>query len=424
MSAKQKTRIVLWNMNYILDARSPNIGDKALLSSIINSIKESRRDVEIIVFSSDPDVVLREFDVCGVKYRPLNLNKVFYELWHCDVFVFAGGEVVVDRGSALYTPFMLHAAFLVKLLGKKIMGYGIGIGEQHEISELGKILTRMVFRKATVSVRDIQSKESLLAICKLKDIHCTADPVINLKPVSQEEIESYLAKIGVVKNDRTLVAIVPRQLLMPLNKFSDRVCNIIPIKLREKVKLTPQNFDGQITAFQKNIANIGDYLVDQYDAELLFVPMFSGFTSYNDDVMCRDIIKKMKWSMKARVIDNNLTASAYKALFGRMDLVIGFPLHSIIFSTSMGVPVISFSYESKVERYMKALKLEKYNFNVKDINQEIHFDQVIDTIEHLMNNRDDIKKQLINNIMKLKDLERENIRLLFQNIRVPVIAKP
>jgi len=116
MSIKKKTRIILWNMNYIIDARSPNIGDRALLSSIINTIKDSGRDVEIIVFSSDPDVVAREFDVYGVKYRPLNFKKILSEMWHCDVFVFAGGEVVVDRGSALYTPFMLHAAFLIKLI--------------------------------------------------------------------------------------------------------------------------------------------------------------------------------------------------------------------------------------------------------------------------------------------------------------------
>ncbi|ADY55210.1 hypothetical protein Sgly_0861 [Syntrophobotulus glycolicus DSM 8271] len=414
MGGKQKTRIVLWNMNYIIDAGSPNIGDKALMASIIHSIKETGREVEIIVFASDPDIVRREFDVRGVKYRPRQFQRILSELWHCDLFVFAGGEVVVDRGSALYTPFMLHAAFLVKLFQKKIMGYGIGIGEQQEISGLGKILARLVFRNTTVSVRDRKSQESLLAIAKPKLVHCTADPVMNLKPAAKEEIESYLAKIGVAKSDRTLVAVVPRQLLMPLNQFSDRVSNIIPIKLREKIKLTPKNFQEKIAAFQKNMADIGDYLVDQYKAEILFVPMFSGFMSYNDDLMCKDIIKKMKWSTKARVVESNLTAGAYKALFGRMDLVIGFPLHSLIFSTSMGVPVISFSYESKVERYMKTLKLERFNFEVKDLNQEIHFTDVVDAIEDVMKNRDRIKREIMHNITALQEIERENIRLLLQ----------
>lgn len=279
---------------------------------------------------------------------------------------------------------------------------------------MGKILARLVFRNTTVSVRDRKSQESLLAIAKPKLVHCTADPVMNLKPAAKEEIESYLAKIGVAKSDRTLVAVVPRQLLMPLNQFSDRVSNIIPIKLREKIKLTPKNFQEKIAAFQKNMADIGDYLVDQYKAEILFVPMFSGFMSYNDDLMCKDIIKKMKWSTKARVVESNLTAGAYKALFGRMDLVIGFPLHSLIFSTSMGVPVISFSYESKVERYMKTLKLERFNFEVKDLNQEIHFTDVVDAIEDVMKNRDRIKREIMHNITALQEIERENIRLLLQ----------
>lgn len=138
MGGKQKTRIVLWNMNYIIDAGSPNIGDKALMASIIHSIKETGREVEIIVFASDPDIVRREFDVRGVKYRPRQFQRILSELWHCDLFVFAGGEVVVDRGSALYTPFMLHAAFLVKLFQKRLWDMGSGLGNSRRSPGWGK----------------------------------------------------------------------------------------------------------------------------------------------------------------------------------------------------------------------------------------------------------------------------------------------
>ncbi|NSW92500.1 MAG: polysaccharide pyruvyl transferase family protein [Firmicutes bacterium] len=412
----KKIRVILWNMNYVLDSVSPNVGDRALLTSIISAIKENCSDFEIIIFASDPNVVRQEYNVYGVRYRFNNLKEILSELWHCDIFVFAGGEVVVDRGSTLYTPFMMHAALIAKLFRKKIIGYGIGIAEKNEITYFSKFLTRLVFSKSTVIVRDIISKESLLAICKPKIIHCTADPVLNLKPISKEEVEYFLETIGIIKNGKPLVAIVPRQPLMPLNKFSDRICNIIPIKIREKMKLTPKNFGAKIAEFKKNIAKISDYLVEKYDAKILFIPMFSGFMSYNDDVMCKDIIEKMRWNSKAKIISSDLTAGAFKALFGSMDLVIGFPLHSIIFATSMGVPVISFSYESKVERYMKRLKFEKYNFDIKDINHEIDFDRVIDTIDYIMSNRESIRKQLINNIMELKHIEGENVRLFLHNI--------
>lgn len=407
----RQINIILWNMNYILDSKEPNVGDKALLSSIIGAIKESILNAHIIVFARSPDVVSREFGVEGIKYHIMNVVNIVKAIYGCDYFVFAGGEVIVDRGSSLYTPFMLHSAFIAKLLKKPIIGYGIGVGEMDEISSLGKFLSGIIFNKSVISVRDTKSKETLEHICSPKKIYCTADPVINLKQARDEDIDIIFTNIGVNIDDATIIGIVPRQPLMPIKSFSDRILNVLPIKFREKLKITPPEYKNKLKIYKKKLAEIGDYLVQKYDAKVVLVPMCKGFMSYKDDILCKDIIKEMHNKSNAKLIDNNYSAKILKGIFGKMHLVIGIPLHSIIFASSMEVPVIAFSYESKVGRFMKILELEEFSFNIEDINDKIDLNKVYYKIDYIMNNRNNIKEKLKIKINYLKQLEENNIEL-------------
>lgn len=407
----RQINIILWNMNYILDSKEPNVGDKALLSSIIDSIKESILNAHIIVFARCPDVVSREFGVEGVKYHIINAVNIVKAIYKCDYFVFAGGEVIVDRGSSLYTPFMLHSAFIAKLFKKTIIGYGIGVGQMDEISSLGKFLSGIIFNKSVISVRDTKSKETLEHICRPEKIYCTADPVINLKQARDEDIDIIFAGTGLNINESIIIGIVPRQPLMPIKSFSDRILNVIPIKFREKIKITPPEYKDKLKLYQKKLAQIGDYLVQKYDAEVVLIPMCKGFMSYKDDILCKDIIKEMHNKGKAKLIDNSYSAKVLKGIFGKMHLVIGIPLHSIIFASSMEVPVIAFSYESKVNRFMKILDLEEFSFTIEDINDTIDLNKVYYKIDYVMNNRNDVKEKLKTKIDYLKKLEENNVEL-------------
>lgn len=409
--------IILWNMNYIMESKNPNIGDKVLLDSIIKSLKNSNLNVNINIYTRDPIIIEKEFNVKGIKYSPFNLYNIIKTLWNSDIFIFAGGEVVIDRGSSLYTPFMMHLACLAKLLKKTIMGYGIGIGKIDEISFIGKLLSRFIFNGAIVSVRDIESEESLKSISEPKKIICTADPALNLKAAPDEEVEPILVKLGIRKNGGPLIAIAPRQPLMPVNKISEHLCNIIPMKIRELLGLIPPDFNKDLYQFKKRLAEIGDYLVQEYNAQLLFIPMFSGFMSYRDDILCHDIIKEMDSRDKVKILDSSYSGPILKKIFGKIDLVIGFPLHSIILATSMGVPAVAFSYESKVARYMKAINLDRYCINVDDITKEINIIEVINAIDYIMDNRNQIVDSLRASIDILKEKELGNIKLLLSELK-------
>jgi len=408
--------IILWNMNYIMASKNPNIGDKVLLDSIIKCLRNSNLNININIFTRDPIIIEKEFNVKSIKYSPFNLYNIIKTLWNSDIFIFAGGEVVIDRGSSLYTPFMMHLACLAKLLKKTIMGYGIGIGKIDEISFIGKLLSRFVFNGAIVSVRDIGSEESLKSISEPKQIICTADPALNLEAAPDEEVELILVKLGIRKNGGPLIAIAPRQPLMPVKKMCEHLYNIIPMKIRELLGLVPPDFNIYLYQFKKRLAEISDYLVQEYNAQLLFIPMFSGFMSYRDDILCHDIIEEMDSRDKVKILDSSYSGPILKRIFGKADLVIGFPLHSIILATSMGVPAIAFSYESKVARYMKAIGLEEYTFNIEDISVDIDVSEVIKNINYVMSNKSTITERLDINIRCMKNNELGNIKMLMKEL--------
>gem|GEM_PF-4566895 len=416
VNKEQLTKIILWNMNYVLDSKDPNVGDKALLSSIIKAIKSNISNAHIIVFARNPEVISDEYGVEGVGYNIGNIINIIKKIYICDYFVFAGGEVIVDRGSLLYTPFMMHAAFLAKLFKKTIIGYGIGVGEINEISSLGKILSRIIFAKCIISVRDPKSKETIESFCRPGKIYCTADPVINLKQSKDEDINKIFSDIGIYIEEHTIIGIVPRQPLMPIKKLSERILNIFPIKLREKLKITPPEYNEKLNIYKKKLAEIGDYLIQKYNVKIIFVPMYNGFMSYKDNALCEDIIKNMHYKNNTELISNNYSAEILKGIFGKMHLVIGVPLHSIIFASSMEVPVIAFSYESKVNRYMKLLDFEQYSFIIEDINHEIDLQKVYYGIDYIMENREQVKEKLKNRIDHLRKMELRNMELFSFNL--------
>jgi polysaccharide pyruvyl transferase WcaK-like protein len=415
-SQTKEYNIILWNMNYVLASRNPNIGDKVLLDSIIKSLNNLQKNINILIFTSDPKIVKSDFNVNGIKYDILHIYSILRILWKADLFVFAGGEVVIDRGSSLYTPFMMHCAFIAKLMKKKIIGYGIGVGEIKEISSIGKLISRYIFNGAVISVRDNRSGESLKSFSRPKKLLFTADPALNLEAKSKKDVDDILGNIGINRNEGMLIAVAPRQPLMPVKNILDRFINVIPMKIRELFKLTPYKFKVYLNIFEERLAEISDYLIEKYNAKVIFIPMFSGFMSYRDDILCNNIIKKMKFKNEVKMLKNSYPGSILKSFYGEMDLVIGFPLHSIILATSMGVPSIAFAYESKVSRYMNAIGLESSVFKIDDISQVISKEEVIKVIDFTIANKVLIKEDMMKQIKCLKEKEIGNINMLIDEI--------
>ncbi|MCK4595213.1 polysaccharide pyruvyl transferase family protein, partial [candidate division WOR-3 bacterium] len=105
---------------------SANVGDEAIISSIISQIRSKIEPVKITVFSLNPSHTSSSF---GVRvFSSWSILRVVYEIFKTDVYICGGGGIVQDETSIFSLPLVLWKPYLASLLNKKVMFYAIGIG--------------------------------------------------------------------------------------------------------------------------------------------------------------------------------------------------------------------------------------------------------------------------------------------------------
>ena len=103
-----------------------NLGDEAITSSIVTNLKKLRKDIDITIFSSDPErtrklhgtnSIKMEMSFFGFIRGLFSTIKAFHKM---DLLIWGGGNLITDAPSQLFTPFHLTKVFLAKLMRKKV----------------------------------------------------------------------------------------------------------------------------------------------------------------------------------------------------------------------------------------------------------------------------------------------------------------
>lgn len=129
-----------------------NFGDELILSILTEKLKQ--KDVEITVFSVDPDFTQNTYGVSSVK--TFNPFDVFKTIFNCDVLVSGGGSLFQDATSIKSVIYYSFVLFLAQILRKKTIIFAQGVGPLY--SPLSRFLVKNLFKSASaVSVRDEKS---------------------------------------------------------------------------------------------------------------------------------------------------------------------------------------------------------------------------------------------------------------------------
>ena len=140
-----------------------NAGDDATLHAVMDSIRSAAPQAELTVLSGSPEETACLYR-CRAAAR-FSLPAVCRALRACDALVFGGGSLLQDvtsTRSLLYYLLLLRAA---RLLGKKTMLFGNGIGP---------VLTAANRRRVAAAVRKIdcvtlRDEDSLHELEKMVD---------------------------------------------------------------------------------------------------------------------------------------------------------------------------------------------------------------------------------------------------------------
>lgn len=335
---------------------SDNAGDEMLLKATIDLLNKVYHEPEITAITYSVKDTKEKHGINGIsRNRYFEILKGIKE---ADIVVGGGGSMLQNVTSNRSLLYYLAILSLGKLLGKKVVLLGNGIGPLKDRFYL-KLTMKVLKSLDGIVLRDEDSYE-LLKSNNLNNIYLGNDLVFTL-------------------NMDHKMATKPKKIIFNLRKwfYDDNFSHTI----RQFIEyLTKEGFDVVLVPFQKG----------------------------NDDIVLRDIEKKLENS-KVRLLENQ----DYNGLLEEIasgELFIGMRLHGLIFSSIFNKPFIALSYDPKVAIFSR--KLGQVCF--KDLNN-ITLDSLIQEFNKVYSNIEDYRRVLAKNteeILSLNHINEDVLRTL------------
>jgi polysaccharide pyruvyl transferase CsaB len=309
-----------------------NLGDDAILESIIDSFALKFPKASFTVVSKGLYPAYR--GPRRVKTIRIDSHSaVKNAVQQASFVVLGGGGILQDyngwephynfgskaRGIHYYG----QVVDLAKKLGKPVYFYGIGAGpffSQHA----KQYALRLLAGAKRATVRDV---DSLKMVRSVGNIWLTADPALNLKHDSPKTALKYLRSEGV-----------------PVHK------TLVGISLR------PWKFKGGgRKALIDAIAKVASGIIHNIKAHLVLIP----FSRNGDAAVLNELAQRLP-AGSYTLMRKHYPPKAMKGICGRLSLMIGMRLHSLILSAAMGVPVMGISYDPKVALFLQSIRMSPY----------------------------------------------------------------
>ena len=115
-----------------------NIGDDALLMSILKDLNSFRPNMRLLVLSKTPVATALEFNVASIDRA--GIFRIYRAMRRSRAFIYGGGNLLQDITSTRSLLFYLSMVWLAKRLGLKVMFYANGIGPLK--NRMNRLLTK------------------------------------------------------------------------------------------------------------------------------------------------------------------------------------------------------------------------------------------------------------------------------------------
>ena len=289
--ASNKTKIVIsgyYGFN--------NFGDEAVLSVLINSLKNSGLE-NITVFSKNPESTRKTYDVNSCN--SFDVAGLVLNILKSDVLISGGGSLLQDSTSVKSLIYYLFVIITALFFRKKVIIFAQGIGPVKN-RFLEKITFWALKKCRYVTVRDEKSRQLLKENGIDSDL--VSDPVWNIKLKT---------------------------------KYSHRG---VGIQLRKWDTLTEEFFADLV----KNVAEI-------YKDKIIFI--YALQESLDLDICNRFEAELLKINpdLHTHVVTNRATFEIIKS-FSHLDELIAMRYHACLVGLKYGIKVLPVIYDPKVEK--------------------------------------------------------------------------
>ena len=294
-----------------------NLGDEAVLYSMLHALRRALPGIEVAVLSNDPPATAREHGVQAVDRW--NMREVAGAIWRADLLISGGGSLLQDVTGLKSLVYYLGVIWMARLFRKPVVYYAQGIGPVN--TGAGRRLVGFTTRGArAVTVRDGESARDLESMGVRRPVEVAADPVLGLRP-QDIDISAGSEILG-------LYGVVPGT-------------GVVGVSVRPLPG--PAAWEAELAGALDTLARAGRRVV--------FVPMHHPA----DLVSSREIAALMK--EPSVIIGEKITVPQMLSLVANLDLLVGMRLHALIFAAVGGVLPVGIVYDPKVERFLRRIDL-------------------------------------------------------------------
>ena len=347
-----------------------NLGDEAILQSMIGELRRELPGVEITVFSRDAEDTRRRHGIeRALPVRKMSRAEVAPEIQRLDLLLFGGGGIVYDAEVKLYLREMLVA----KELGVPVMVYAVGAGPLKDPAAQAAVRDALEGVHA-ITVRERAAQQVLEEAGVHRDVVVTADPALLLKPAALPR--GFLKREGLEGRRR-----------------------LIGMSVREPGVAAP-DIDQKV--YHALLANAADFMIDRWDADIVFVPMER---SVLDTQHSHAVIARMLRAQRATVLKGEYSSAELLAMMGRFQFAVGMRLHFLVFAALRGTPFVALPYAGKVSGFLEDLKLPAPPLNL------VNPGRLIAHLDESWDRRRSLKAQLARAVPPLQERARETIKI-------------
>jgi polysaccharide pyruvyl transferase CsaB len=296
-----------------------NAGDEAILKAILSSLAGADPDLPVHVMSRRPRRTAVANGVASIFiFDPIRFTRL---LKRSSLFICGGGSLIQDATSNRSLYFYLMTLRMAKARGCRVLMYGNGMGPVNRAfnrRQAGRVIDSAA---DIITLRDSSSLDFLRDVgVSRPEIIRAADPVIGLPAAGEAEIRAGFSEEGV-----------------PADVEMAGFC------LRNWPSF--KNEDAVVKA--------AEYVYERYGLTPVFYPIER---PKDTDVGSRIAAR---CSVPCYVCSKPHSAEISIGMLGSMRLVVGMRLHSLIFATAGGAPVIGLSYDVKVDGFLRDIGCDR-----------------------------------------------------------------
>jgi polysaccharide pyruvyl transferase CsaB len=352
-----------------------NLGDEAILEGILSQLRATI-PADVTVFSRVASSTRAEHEVERVvPVRTLTRREIAPEVRALDLLVLGGGGILYDGDAEIY----LREVSLAQEMGIPVLLYAISAGP---LTTSG---SRRAVRDAlnaspppVITVRDRLGYRLLEDLGVTQEIELTADPAFLLEP---EELSVEALRAEGVDLDRHLIG------------FS----------VREPGPAAPHIDPDE---YYTLLANAADFVIERYDAEVVFVPMEKSDVQHSHGVVAH-----MQNAERAEILRRRYSPRQVLDLMGRFDFAVGMRLHFLIFAALRGTPFAALPYASKVSGLLDDMGMDSPPLG------SIGIGQLVARIDRSWDTRAEIRAKIGERLPALKSRARRTNELLLDVLR-------